>query len=464
METSLSRRTTTKLMPLQDENPNPTPRKRNNSLIPIELMINSGEGGRECAALATVFGVPEYVDSKIFWERQQYQHEGLLPKKQVNPLLLRPNNVSSLTTGTTGTATPAAVENNKYGYVSVNGTLVMSRPLSSTSGTEDDTMMLPEQSKFIISSYVDSVLDPVGSSELLKPSFPSTETTKPSPTPTATKSFSLPHIPNVSKFNDILYEDENGFDIMFPANPSSILLHSSTPIIRKESISSINSSLVLASQSAKTSSHGNNNNIIVQPDEETESINPTSKLVVIIGSPELFDLIISDQDERFIIWGPDPIVLSSSMATTTTPEGPSSYATLYNNQQNKRPELKGFSSNATSTLSRSKSIQNNGNRSSFASVRLSAQLWSESLKLGNSNNNKSDRPQVTKHGSLLLKKAFGIKSSKNNNNKRNSINTTTTTTSDIPKVIEAATIHKLVEKLTNTLGKKKKLLFIYIIC
>ncbi|GAA5813161.1 hypothetical protein MFLAVUS_006635 [Mucor flavus] len=435
METSLSRRTTTRLMPLQDENPNATPRKRNNSLIPIELMINSGEGGRECAALATVFGVPEYVDSKIFWERQQYQHEGLLPKKQVNPLLLRPNNTSTLTT----------TNENKYGYVSVNGTSVMSRPLSSTSGNEDDNIMLPEQSKFVISSYVDSVLDPVGSSELLKPSFPGSKT---APTPTATKSFSLPAIPTVSKFNDILYEDENGFDIMFPANPSSILIHSSTPIIKTESISSVDSSLVLSSHSAK------NITIAAVRDEETESINPTSKLVVVIGSPELFDLIISDQDERFIIWGPDPIVLSSSMATTTTPESPSSYATLYNNQQNKRPELKGFSSNATSTLTRSKSIQNTNNtRSSFASVRLSAQLWSESLKLGNKHQStlNNDKPQMTKHGSLLLRKAFGIKSK--HVNKRNSVSSDINTliASDIPKVIEAATIHKLVEKLTNTL-------------
>lgn len=436
METSNSKRT--RIMPLQDENPNQTPRKRNNSLIPIELMMNnSGEGGRECAALATVFGVPEYIDSKIFWERQQYQHEGLLPKKQINPLLLRPTNTSTMTNNT-----------EKYGHVSVNGTSVMSRPLSTaTHNNEGDTVMLQDhenQSKFIISSYVDSVLDPVGSSELLKPSFPGNNK---SPTPTATKSFSLPHIPAVSKFHDILYQDEDGFDIMFPANPSSILIHSSTPIIKSESLSSINSSFILSSQSAKN----------ITPTQDEESIHPTTRLVVMIGPPEIFDLIISDDDERFIIWGPDPIVLSSSMATTTTPQIPSSYATLYNNQQNKRPELKGFSSNATSTLARSKSIQtvkNNGStRSSFASVRLSAQLWSESLKLGNKHAVNNEKPAITKHGSLLLKKAFGIKSKSKRNSISSDINNTTTF-SDIPKVIEAATIHKLVEKLTNTLGIK----------
>jgi hypothetical protein len=98
---------------------------------------------------------------------------------------------------------------------------------------------------------------------------------------------------------------------------------------------------------------------------------------------------------------------------------------------------------------------NYGGRPSFASVRLSAQLWSESLKLGNKhpNANNSETPALTSNGSLLLKKAFGLKS--NNNKKRDStagINNKKSD-SDIPKVIEAATIHKLVEKLTSTLGK-----------
>lgn len=450
-------------MPLQDENFNPPPRKRNNSLIPMELMINnSGEGGIECAALATVFGVPEYIDSKIFWERQQYQNEGLLSKKQINPMLQRPTNVSTMSENNPNT-------NGKYGYVSVNGTSVVSRPISSTNTTSDDADVILSQNhedeSKLISSYVDSVLDPVGSSELLKPSFPGTAAATTSPIPTPTKSFSLPRIPTVSKFNDILYEDENGFDIMFPANPSSILIHSSTPIIRTESLSSINSSFVLASQSAKNTPTvtksvaaitSNDTNDV----EESESFNQTSKLIIIIGPPKIFDLIESDSDERFIIWGPDPIVLSSSMATTTTPERPSSYATLYNNQ-NKRPELKGFSSNATSTMARSKSIQtmkngNHGGRPSFASVRLSAQSWSESLKLGNKHNSDTtnkDTAAVSSSGSLLLRKAFGLKS--NNGRKRSATMNDIKSKSelDIPKVIEAATIHKLVEKLTSTLGK-----------
>ncbi|ORE01681.1 ras GEF [Rhizopus microsporus var. microsporus] len=42
-------------------------RKRANSIIPVELIKDTTDGGIERAALATVFGVKEYTESKIFW-------------------------------------------------------------------------------------------------------------------------------------------------------------------------------------------------------------------------------------------------------------------------------------------------------------------------------------------------------------------------------------------------------------
>lgn len=341
------------------------PRKRNNSLIPVELINDSSEGGRERAALATVFGVPEYIDSKVFWERQQ---------KQTSP-------------------------DSKYGYVSVNSISVSTRPISSSSYQEETGDYFSSQkmqSKFFISSYVDSVLDPVGLN--VDPSSIGTPGSSNLPIiPTPTKSFSLPRIPAVSKFTDLLIEDENGTDIMLPANPSSVLIH---PSIRAES--SISSSIPSE---------------LIPQIEDTASLK--SHVAVVVGTPEVFDLLLSDEDERFIIWGPDPILLSSSMATATSVERPSSYATLYNNQF-RRPELKGFSSNTTSTLTRPGS---------------SSRRWSERFTT-----NKAD------HGSILLKKAFGLSKKKPNKQIHQEIN------SDVPKVIEAATIHKLIEKLTNTLG------------
>ncbi|CEI98535.1 hypothetical protein RMCBS344292_12642 [Rhizopus microsporus] len=304
----------------------------------------------------------------------------------------------------------------------------MSRPLSNSpllTNTEDMAQ------SHAISSYVDSVLGQVAT---FNPSL--------GPTPTPTKSFALPKIPSVSKFNDILPEDEQGSEFIFPANPSSIIIPS---MVRSESYSSINSAYS-SLQKEK----------INQPAGEVDS----KEDPFMLGTPEIFDFITSDEDERFIIWGPDPIILSSSMATATslTPERPSSYATLYNNQHS-RPELKGFSSNTTSTLIRSKSVQNEKN-GRFGSVRLSDlrkplkhSLSSITHKDGDNNNSGHSG------GSFLLRKAFGIKrSSKTYSNDSASISTADTTAAsiptslaDIPKVIEAATIHKLVEKLTNTL-------------
>jgi hypothetical protein len=46
-------------------------RKRNNSIIPVEFRNDTSDGGMERAALATVFGVKEYTESKIFWNADE---------------------------------------------------------------------------------------------------------------------------------------------------------------------------------------------------------------------------------------------------------------------------------------------------------------------------------------------------------------------------------------------------------
>lgn len=48
-----------------------TTRKRSNSLIPMEFRNDTTDGGMERAALATVFGVLEYTESKIFWNAEE---------------------------------------------------------------------------------------------------------------------------------------------------------------------------------------------------------------------------------------------------------------------------------------------------------------------------------------------------------------------------------------------------------
>ncbi|KAI9248404.1 ras guanine nucleotide exchange factor domain-containing protein [Sporodiniella umbellata] len=60
-------------------------RKRSNSIIPIEFMKDETSGGMERAALATVFGVKEYTESKIFWNHDDIT---LKPKESLSlPLI-----------------------------------------------------------------------------------------------------------------------------------------------------------------------------------------------------------------------------------------------------------------------------------------------------------------------------------------------------------------------------------------
>jgi hypothetical protein len=57
-------------------------RKRSNTIIPFEFRNDTSDGGMERAALATVFGVKEYTESKIFWNADE---ESILDK----PVLLQ---------------------------------------------------------------------------------------------------------------------------------------------------------------------------------------------------------------------------------------------------------------------------------------------------------------------------------------------------------------------------------------
>ncbi|CAO3698877.1 unnamed protein product [Rhizopus stolonifer] len=80
-------------------------RKRSNSIIPIEFIKDETNGGMERAALATVFGVKEYTESKIFWNHNDTMPE-IRPKESLSlPLIpivsefgdLWPNDVSKET-------------------------------------------------------------------------------------------------------------------------------------------------------------------------------------------------------------------------------------------------------------------------------------------------------------------------------------------------------------------------------
>ncbi|KAF7725141.1 hypothetical protein EC973_000393 [Apophysomyces ossiformis] len=314
----------------------PVPRRRNNSLIPLEFMNDNSDGGRERAALATVFGVREYTESKAFWQRAE------------------PNNNEE--------------ENQR-------------------------TCRSPER---------DSTL---------------TE---------------LPDIPVVSRFNDFLIEDEHGIDLMFPANPSSVLLH--TPLQPSQSSSSsVHTSLVLPQP------------IVSAP-------------LLFLEQPEIFDLIKADDDDRIILWGPDPNALSAAMATTTNPTAQDEAGEKITRTPTvqTQPSLKGFSTNTTS-----ETVTKPTPRPRLSS-RWSSQLLPDGLKLSLRRSNSlmilslkrsqqdEEYEESDPKSTLLLKRAFGKKTT-NRKSLKIANEELPSVSKEVPKVIEAASVEKLVEKLTSTL-------------
>lgn len=318
-------------MPEQQETAIPAPRrKRNNSLIPPELMNDKSEGGRERAALATVFGVREYTESKIFWERQS------------------------------------------------------------------------EQQQQDIAAYIDSALDGVGSDKnnITTLSSPSAATKDENNIKSA--DFMLPEIPVVSQFGELLIDDKN---IQRQPAPSSSI-HTFT-----------------------SSAHGYAPSLSSEQ-RATYDIEPP--LVFIGYPPSIFDLLVSDDDERVIVWGPDPQALSASMATTT----------VAGKQQPPNNNIKGFASNATMASSSSSSATPGKSRSkSRIMSRLSGRLPDGLVAL---------KPPFKRSRASLVLSSSSQTSKKDNNDL---VQDRSVSLKDVPKVIEAATVEKLVEKLTNTLGK-----------
>ncbi|KAG0171926.1 hypothetical protein DFQ28_000791 [Apophysomyces sp. BC1034] len=325
----------------------PVPRRRNNSMIPLEFMNDNSDGGRERAALATVFGVREYTESKAFWQRSGPPNDEEQDDEQV--------------------------ENR----------------------TPDRTSKLTQ----------------------------------------------LPDIPVVSRFNDFLIEDEHGVDLMFPANPSSVLLH--TPLQPSHSSSSsIHTSLVLPQP------------VIAPP-------------LLFLNQPEIFDLLKADDDERIIIWGPDPNALSAAMATTTTPavDDDAEEKIARTSTMETRPSLKGFSTNATSETVTKPTRPRLTNRWSSQllpdglklSLRRSNSLMMLSLRRQQQDQQEEEYEESDLKSTLLLKRAFARKLSKKPVKSTSdelppmAAATAAATAKNVPKVIEAASVEKLVEKLTSTL-------------
>ncbi|KAI7883438.1 ras GEF [Lichtheimia hyalospora FSU 10163] len=445
-------------MPLGQESAIPAPRrKRNNSLIPPELMNDNSEGGRERAALATVFGVREYTESKIFWERQvAAYHEG-------------PNSTSTGTHSATGSD-----ENNNSlapedGFVSITSRSIVSSPIGGASTNTREK----RKSGASITHLVDSVFDnsnasttapmtttPVANDNPLEHSTITTAASSSSP-----PNFSLPDIPVVSEFNDLMVVSSSSSTRVFRPPLSIERPSTAPPLSILTTFQPRASSVASSSMSGLTLDH---EEISIAGSEQQHHLSDMTPPLVFTEPPAIFDLLLSDDDERIVVWGPDPQAVSASMATTTiagktipsSPPPPAASSTAsFASTQTAPPNIKGFSSNTTTVSNPTPPADTSKQR---RRGRWSGQLLPEGFKLVSKsslplrrNRPHSQLASTTNDDvreSILFKfaKRHGRKDKQrdlhgNNNNNGH------TQLAKLPKVIEAATIEKLVEKLTNTL-------------
>lgn len=460
-------------MPLGQESAIPAPRrKRNNSLIPPELMNDNSEGGRERAALATVFGVREYTESKIFWERQvAAYHEG-------------PISTSTGSHSATGSddnnnnnhLAPAAED----GFVSITSKSIVSSPIGGTSTREK------RKSGASITHLVDSVFDSNASSTTA--TVPLTTTTPPPPpvatdnqlqhstitsSSAASPNFSLPDIPVVSsEFNDLMVMSSKSISTRAARieRPST-----APPLSVLTTFQPRASSVASSSLSGLTLDH---EVVSIAGSEQHQHMSDMTPPLVFTEPPAIFDLLLSDDDERIVVWGPDPQAVSASMATTTIagktipsspspPQPPGAASTAsFASTQTAPPNIKGFSSNTTTTATVSNPTPPAAADTSKQRRRgrWSGQLLPDGFKLVSKSSLplRRNRPHSQLASStnddvresILFKfaKRHGRKDKHRDLHDSNN-NTGHTQLAKLPKVIEAATIEKLVEKLTNTLGK-----------
>ncbi|KAI8065485.1 hypothetical protein BC940DRAFT_83268 [Gongronella butleri] len=401
--------------PLQQETAIPAPKRaRNNSIIPLELLNNtSGGGSRERAALATVFGVAEYSQSKIFWEKppfvsSQHQHQHQHQQQQQQSAM----GMSALSE-LNGSDSAAPAMGSSMSFTTKGDASRAGSPLPARAGTPCSVL--------------------------------TTAATRNDAAATSS-TFALPPIPTVSQFHDLLVRDEHGSDLMFPSNASSVLMHSSMmmrhgpPSLRHApSDLSLQTSISDSPLAFSPTMADQEQNTPIQHQEHV-----AAPLLFIGYPPSIFELLKPDDDERIIVWGPDPKALSASMATTTTttttnsrehPTASSSMPTTSQKQEH-RPSLRGFSSNTTTSIS-----------SPVKPEPTTKPRLLQGLKKSLQANTLMHRPSTDNLRQFLRRRTL-----RNNKSVDDSPSTVTAANeSNIAKVIEAASVEKLVEKLTITL-------------
>ncbi|KAI9320924.1 hypothetical protein BX666DRAFT_1251635 [Dichotomocladium elegans] len=450
-------------MPLAQESAIPGPRrKRNNSLIPPELMTDKSEGGRERAALATVFGVREYTESKIFWERQvaAYHQDGPLGSSNGSPAEDDDGEEGEEAEGNIN-----KIDNrsniNTDGFVSITGRHVVSSPIGSRPSFSPRELHQRKETEISIASLVDSVFESSGSasgSGIAAPGALDLICTQPDLKQPKNRelppSLQLPTIPVVSKFNDLHLDRSTPSSVSVPKpRPSSFASSVQTSFSLDPTLGgSVHEVASVTSEIRYANTHD-----IPAP-------------LVFTEPPAIFDYLESDEDDRIIIWGPDPQALSASMATTTvagkmpsvssasrkTPIGVS--AVSFSTSPTAPPNIKGFSSNTTTTIPTATSLTDQPKQ--YRRGRWKDQLLPDGFKLSKATLPlKKSRPisalMSSKRQDDLGEDPKGSRffkfSKKHDRRNRFANDQAAVKYAELPKVIEAATIEKLVEKLTVSL-------------
>lgn len=392
------------------------------------------EGEREREALATVFGVQEYTESVMFWKRL---HEEKNYQKNNNSKPIKKKKGTTLTS-------------QQFHHHQESPSIMVQEEENTTTASDNYNS---------------------NNQELL----------------------SLPDIPTVSKFNDLLIDDEHGVDFLFPANPSSVLLHSFSPAnteahsvaessVHSSSIHFMASAVAAGAAITADDTGTTGNNVTTSPTENT--IAPPR---LFIGyPPSIFDMLKSDHDERIIVWGPSDrtTATASSSASGNLHSQPASSLHHHNTtapassspSNKKQPSyVQGFSTNTTSSSASLATGNNNKKRSSklVNSARMSAQSLlvdsfhrlsrQKSLPARIRPRSSKQQLKAEQQGTssslspppLLKRASFTIK----NRHSAEELHPPPIPVDpqvqqqQLQQIIIAASVEKLVEKLTNSLGK-----------
>ncbi|CAO3577835.1 unnamed protein product [Absidia cylindrospora] len=389
----------------------PAQRRRHASLT-LKDLADPYEGGIERAALATVFGVREYTESKVFWESQKSTGTSQINNSNNNdknrhtndsPLLIQPSLTSGFSQGQISTASGSVLIQplasnitQRHGWKSSTAAHHSQRLSPHSQQTAPLQTTVPNNNSSIHSSNG----RPAGAV------------------------FTLPDIPAVSKFDDWL-------------TTSSQVISSKARVISPSSL--------------KPSSPRSNS--VHHPQQQQLDTEVAPPLVFLSYPSAIFDLLRSDTDDRIIVWGPDPQAISVS-GTTTPNHSLTSLQPVHSKL--------GFSSNTTTVTTTPPMSVHSG--ISMRSGMESTAYWINKMKQSihhtasssTIDNNGKIAPMTAvgqQHQKHTLQSRLGRRLSSKNHQHQQSLSSVTNSPSltQPPMVIQAATVEKLVEKLTLTL-------------